>query len=529
MLNIFREISFKDIKNDLSASIIVFLVALPLCLGIALASGAPIFLGIISVIIGGIVVGIASGSNLGVSGPAAGLVVIVLVAIESLGSWQAFLTSVVLAGVFQILMGYARVGFIAYLFPSSVIKGMLTGIGLLIILKQIPHILGFEPGAIGDLTEFQFNSDTTINHVIQAFSFINYGALLISVVSLIILVSWELYFIKKNKIFEIIQAPIVVIFIGVILNILYQNGLFGLSLSQNHLVHIPISDGFMGILGQFSFPDFSSLKHFAVWKVALVLAIVASIETLLCVDATDKLDPQKHMTPVNRELKAQGLGNFISGLIGGLPITQVIIRSSANINFGGKTKLSAILHGIFLLISATMLISILNLIPLSCLAAILVIVGYKLAKPEIFKKMYKLGAEQFIPFMATIIGLLLTDLLRGIIIGLVFGIFFTLKSSYHNAYRIKKSTQNENAEVTYHLTLAEEVSFFNKSSIMQALYAIPENSKVIIDYSNTQAIAYDIVELINDFKENTSFKNIQVQVIEAERREVDMVEQGSTT
>lgn len=516
MIGVFREISFKNIKNDLSASIIVFLVALPLCLGIALASGAPIFSGIIAGIIGGIVVGFASGSSLGVSGPAAGLAVIVLVAIESLGSWQAFLAAVVLAGIFQILMGYARLGFIAYLFPSSVIKGMLSGIGLLIILKQIPHVLGFEPGAIGDFSEFHMSSDTTLSHLIKAFSFLNPGVLFISFLSILIFLAWDLYLTKKNKIFEIIQAPIVVIALGVILNILYQNGFLGLSLNKSHLVQIPESNGVMGIISQFSFPDFESLKHFAVWKVAIVIALVASIETLLCVDATDKLDPQKRMTPVNRELKAQGLGNFISGLIGGLPITQVIIRSSANINFGAKTKLSAILHGIFLLLSATVLISLLNKIPLASLAAILIVVGYKLAKPEIFKKMFKLGAEQFVPFIATVIGLLLTDLLRGIVIGLIFGIFFTLKSSYHNAYRIKKTKKDSNGTFTYRIILAEEVSFFNKSSIMEVLYDIPENSNVIIDYSNTRTIAYDIVELINDFKENAVYKNINVKTIESE-------------
>ncbi len=513
MLSIFNEISFKRIQNDLPASIIVFFVALPLCLGIALASGAPLFSGIISGVIGGIVVGIASGSNLGVSGPAAGLVVIVLLAIENLGSWQAFLVSVVLAGCFQLLMGYAKAGFIAYFFPSSVIKGMLTGIGLLIILKQIPYALGFDPDTIGDLSSFQFSGDITLNYIFTAFKGLNYGAILISVISLAILILWDSVLIKKNKLFQIIQAPIIVVLVGILLNQVYQIGFWGLSLNKDHLVQIPVATSVIDFLNQLTHPDFSALKQFSVWKVAVVLAIVASLETLLCVEATDKLDPHKRITPVNRELKAQGLGNLISGLLGGLPITQVIVRSSANINFGGKTKLSAILHGIFLLISAAILAPLINMIPLSCLAAILVIVGYKLARPRLFKQMYLLGSEQFIPFIATVLGILATDLLKGIIIGIIFGIFFTLKHSYRNAYYMKTITQKENGDIIYHLVLAEEVSFFNKANIMQALEAIPSGSKIIIDCSNSQSIAYDVVELIHDFRKNAKYKNIEVQTI----------------
>ncbi|KTD61829.1 SulP family inorganic anion transporter [Legionella spiritensis] len=514
MLNIFREISFKRIEHDLPASIIVFFVALPLCLGIALASGAPLFSGIIAGVIGGIVVGVASGSNLGVSGPAAGLVVIVLLAIENLGSWPAFLVSVVLAGCFQLLMGYAKAGFIAYFFPSSVIKGMLTGIGLLIILKQIPYALGFDPDTIGDMSSFQFSGDITVHYILSAFKALNYGALLISFISLAILILWDTVLIKKNKLFQVIQAPIVVVIVGILLNQFYQLGFLEFKLAKDNLVQIPVAESVIDFLKQLTHPDFSALKQFAVWKVAVVLAIVASLETLLCVEATDKLDPHKRNTPVNRELKAQGLGNLISGLLGGLPITQVIIRSSANINFGGKTKLSTILHGIFLLFSAAILAPVINMIPLSCLAAILIIVGYKLAKPALFVRMYQLGTEQFIPFVATAIGILAADLLKGIIIGIVFGIFFTLKHSYRNAYYMKKITQKENGDIVHHLVLAEEVSFFNKANIMQALDTIPSGSKVIIDCSNSKSIAYDVVELIQDFRENAKYKNIKVQTID---------------
>ena len=472
------------------------------------------FAGIISGVIGGIVVGIASGSNLGVSGPAAGLVVVVLLALENLGSWPAFLVSVVLAGFFQLLMGYAKAGFIVYFFPSSVIKGMLTGIGLLIILKQIPYALGFDSNTTGDLSSFQFSIDITVNYILKAWNALSYGAIFISFISLAILILWDTVLSKKNKFFQIIQAPIVVVIVGILLNQLYQFGFWELSLNQKNLVQIPVADSMLDFLKQLTHPDFSVLTQFSVWKIAMVLAIVASLETLLCVEATDKLDPHKRITPVNRELKAQGLGNLISGLLGGLPITQVIIRSSTNIKFGGKTKLSTILHGIFLLVAAAIIAPVINMIPLSCLASILIVVGYNLAKPALFKKMYQLGSEQFIPFIATVIGILATDLLKGIIIGIVFGLFFTLKHSYRNAYEIKKITQNENGDNIYHLVLAEEVSFFNKKNITQALDAIPSGSKVVIDCSNSKTIAYDVLELIDDFKENAEYKHIEVQTID---------------
>lgn len=514
MLNFLREISFKEIRNDLPASIVVFFVALPLCLGIALASGAPLFSGIISGVIGGIVVGIASGSPLGVSGPAAGLVVIVLMAIERLGGWSAFLVCVVLSGCFQLIMGYAKAGFVSYFFPSSVIKGMLTGIGLLIILKQIPYALGYDPDAMGDLSPFQSSIDLTVNTIVATFNAFNPAAMLIAFISLGILILWDTLLIKQHKLFQFIQAPIVVVLIGILLNQLYQFEFIGLHLDRDHLVQIPVPASPIDFFSQLTFPDFSALRQLEVWKVAVVLAIVASLETLLCVEATNKIDPHKRMTPVNRELKAQGLGNLISGLIGGLPITQVIIRSSANINFGGKTKLSTIFHGVFLLISAAMLAPVINQIPLASLAAILIIVGYKLAKPTLFKKIYQLGSEQFVPFLATIIGILSTDLLKGIVTGMLFGIFFTLRHSYRNAYYMKKIALKENGDLVQHLVLAEEVSFFNKANIMQALDRIPPGTKVIIDCSHSKSIAHDVVELIHDFRENATYKNIEVQTID---------------
>ncbi len=504
---------FKELKNDLPASIVVFFVAVPLCLGIALASGAPLFAGIIAGIVGGIVVAIASGSSLGVSGPAAGLAVIVLTSITTLGSWPAFLLAVVLAGVIQLIMGFAKAGFIAYFFPSSVIKGMLTGIGLLIILKQIPHALGYDKDTEGDLSYFQTDGGTTLSSLTKAFDVLTTGAILIAVLSITILILWDKVLTKKHKLFQLIQGPIVVVILGIVMNYLFQSGILHFSLAADQVVRLPVAHSLTAFFGQFTFPDFSAITNAEVWKIAVVLAIVASLETLLSIEATDKLDPFKRITPTNRELKAQGLGNIVSGLIGGLPITQVIVRSSANISFGGKTKMSAILHGVFLLISAITIAGLLNMIPLASLAAILLMVGYKLAQPALFKQMYKLGWEQFVPFAATVIGILATDLLKGITIGILFGIFYTLRHSYRNSHHMKDVVTTEEGHEVHHIELAQEVSFFNKASVMQALEAIPVNSKVIIDCSKSKSIAHDVIELIKDYESNAKTKNITVEKI----------------
>jgi MFS superfamily sulfate permease-like transporter len=504
---------FKQIKNDLPASIIVFFVALPLCLGIALASGAPLFAGIIAGIVGGVIVGFASGSPLGVSGPAAGLAVIVLTSIASLGSWEVFLLSVVLSGAIQLALGYAKAGFIAYFFPSSVIKGMLTGIGLLIILKQIPHALGWDKNAIGDDAFLQVDGQNTFTEIFQAINFITPGAILIGSISLVILIFWDKVLMKKHKIFQIIQGPIVVVALGILMNHLYQNGILNFTLTEKQVVSLPVPKSVGDFLSQFTFPDFSSILNPSVWGVAIVIAVVGSLETLLCVEATDKLDPDRRITPTNRELKAQGLGNVISGLIGGLPITQVIVRSSANINFGAKTKMSTIIHGFFLLISAVTLASLMNMIPLASLAAILLMVGYKLTKPALFKDMYKLGWEQFIPFTATVIAILATDLLKGITVGILFGIFYTLRHSYRNSHHLKEKVKNEDGQEIHHLVLAQEVSFFNKASVIQALDSIPANTKVIIDFSKSKSVAYDVLEIVRDFEINAKTKNIIVEKI----------------
>lgn len=504
---------FKEFKSDLPASIVVFFVALPLCLGIALASGAPLFSGVIAGVVGGIVVGLMSGSQLGVSGPAAGLAVIVLTAIATLGSFEAFLLAVVLAGVLQYLLGFFKAGFIAYFVPSSVIKGMLTGIGLLIILKQIPYALGYITDFEGSESFVQPDGENTFTSIVTAWDFLTPGAVLIAAISLAILVIWDLYLTKKYRLFQILQGPIVVVLLGIVINYLFTSGVLNFTLADDQLVQLPVADGIAGFAGLFTYPDFSQWTNVEIYKVAIVMAIVASLETLLCVEATDKLDPLKRVTPTNQELKAQGVGNMISGLIGGLPITQVIVRSSANISFGAKTKLSAILHGVFLLICAVTIANLLNMIPLASLATILIVVGYKLAKPALFKQMYDLGWEQFAPFIVTVVAILLTDLLTGIAVGMVVALFFTLHHSYRNSYHLKASTSAEEGVTVHHLALAEEVSFFNKASIIAALEAIPANSKVIIDCSNCKSISYDVQEYIHDYPLHAKLKNISVETI----------------
>jgi MFS superfamily sulfate permease-like transporter len=503
---------FKHLNRDLPASIVVFFVALPLCLGIALASGAPLFSGVIAGIVGGIVVGLASGSQLGVSGPAAGLAVIVMAAIGNLGSYEVFLAAVVLAGIFQFLLGQFKAGFIAYFVPSSVITGMLTGIGLLIILKQIPHAFGYDADYEGD-ESFGFDGHNTFSDIMQAWDFLTPGAVLIAAVSFAILLLWDTVLTKKHRIFQLLQGPIVVVLVGILFNIAFMRGWLNFSLAEDQIVRLPVAGSLGEFTSFFTHPDFSQVAQPAVIKTALVMAIVASLETLLCVEATDKLDTHKRVTPTNRELKAQGLGNIVSGLIGGLPVTQVIVRSSANITFGAQTKISAILHGFWLLLSAITIASFLNLIPLASLATILIMVGYKLAKPSLFKQQFALGWEQFIPFIVTIIAIVFTDLLTGIGLGLVVAIFFTLHHSYRNSHYIKQTRTTKDGQEVFELVLAEEVSFFNKASILEVLEAIPRNSKVVIDCTNSKAIAYDVVEFIHGYQQHAKLKNITVETI----------------
>lgn len=504
---------FDDLKSDFPASIVVFFVALPLCLGIALASGAPLFSGVIAGIVGGIVVGLASGSPLGVSGPAAGLAVIVFSAIASLGSYETFLLAVVFAGIFQLILGLLKAGVIAYFFPSSVIKGMLSGIGILIILKQIPHALGYDFEYEGNDAFLLDDGHNTFTEIVQAFDLLTPGALLISVISLGMLILWEKVLSKQFKLFQIIQGPVAVVLFGILMFNLYQHGILNFSLDKTQVVNLPVANSLTEFLTFFTYPDFSQVTNIEVYKIAFVMAIVASLETLLCVEASDKLDPYKRVTPTNRELNAQGLGNMVSGLIGGLPVTQVIVRSSANIAFGAKTKASAIMHGVFLLISAITIAEYLNMIPLASLATILLIVGYKLAKPELFKQMYQLGWEQFIPFIVTILAIVFTDLLKGISAGLLVGLFFTLYHRYHNSHYLKDTVNTEAGQEVHHIVFSEQVSFFNKAGIVKTLESFPANSKVIVDCSGTQVMDYDIQEVLTNYKMHANLKNIDFELI----------------
>jgi MFS superfamily sulfate permease-like transporter len=482
---------FKEWKNDLPASIVVFFVAVPLCLGIALASGAPLFAGLIAGLVGGVVVGAASGSPLGVSGPAAGLAVIVMSAIATLGgSFEAFLAAVVIAGILQIAMGYLGLGSIAYYFPSSVIKGMLTGIGLLIIIKQIPHALGtYAPS--GDAAS------------------LNTGVVFVSGVSLALLIVWDWLLAPRFKFCRLVPGPLVAVGVGMLLSSLYASGVLPWTLEAHQMVAIPIAANFAEFIAQQSTPDFSVLARADVYVVAVVLALVASIETLLCVEATDKLDPQKRITPTNRELKAQGLGNIVSGMIGGLPLTQVIVRSSANITFGGRTKLSAMLHGLWILLAIVTVPWLLNKIPLATLAAVLFVVGYKLAKPALFKQMYRHGWEQFVPFVATVAGILATDLLRGIGIGMAVAVVIVLHHNLRNPFTVQ---QHEPGTEEYRIQLAEEVSFLNKGRILEQLAAIPNKARVVIDATRSKVIDFDVHEILRDFKTNAPTRDISVEL-----------------
>lgn len=505
----------KDFKNDLSASLVVFLVALPLCLGIGLAStGRPelVFSGIIAGIVGGIVVGLLSGSNVGVSGPAAGLVVIVLSAISTLKSFEALLLAVFLAGIIQLVAGFLKAGIVSYYFPSAVIKGMLAAIGLTLILKEIPHALGYDKDFIGDFTMSQSDGHNTFSELYYAFIYNSPGAITISILSLALLIVFEQPFMRKIGLFKFLPGALFVVLIGIFLNLLFKNVNPDWALQGEHLVQLPVANSIPDFISFFRFPDFSQLSNPDVYVVAFTLAIVASLETLLCVEATDKLDPFKRTTPTNRELKAQGVGNIISGLIGGLPVTQVIVRSSANINAGGKSKVSTIVHGLILLLSAIFIPRYLNLIPLASLAAILLVVGYKLSKVSLYKAMYRLGWDQFLPFIVTIVAILATDLLKGIAIGMAFAIFFILRKNYRHAYHYKKEKKNDRDVIT--IRLSEEVTFLNKASIQLSLNDLPRDSKVVIDGSNSVAIDHDVLEIIQDFKRMAApQRNIDVETI----------------
>ena len=505
---------FKEIRHDAPAGVVVFFVAVPLCLGIALASGAPLFSGLIAGIIGGIVVGSLSGSPLGVSGPAAGLAVIVLTAIQDLG-FEPFLVAVVLAGALQIAMGLARAGVIAYFFPSSVIKGMLSGIGVLIVMKQVPHAVGHDADPEGDFRYLQPDGETTLSSLSAMIGDFEPSAIFVAAVALAILLLWEGWLAGRHWIFGVIQGPLVAVAFGIAFQAISTAFFPEAALQVSHLVNVPVAESWSEAGRLLTFPDWSQIGNPSVLLAAATIAVVASLETLLCVEATDKLDPEGRVTPTNRELLAQGTGNMLSGLIGGLPITQVIVRSSANIQSGGRTKLSAILHGVLLLVTVLALPELLNLVPLAVLASVLLVVGYKLAKPALFQEMYRLGPAQFVPFVVTVAGIVFTDLLIGIGLGLAVAIFVILSRNYLNSHFLHMVDRGSVAgHEVFTMQFAEEVTFLNKGAIIRSLAELPDGAHVRIDRSRSFFVDYDVLEAIEEFEKSAPGRGISVERVE---------------
>jgi MFS superfamily sulfate permease-like transporter len=495
---------YSHIGANLSASIVVLLVALPLCLGIALASGAPLFSGIIAGVVGGIVVGLLSGSQLSVSGPAAGLTAIVAVAILKLQVYEAFLLAVVLAGVMQVALGYFKAGVIGDYIPNAVIKGMLAAIGLILIMKQFPHLVGYDANFEGDETFAQADQNNTFSAIYTALNTIKPAAAIIGLGSIILLSIWEKPFIKKNELLRFVPGPLVVVILAIIINGTIEQ-LSGIaSIESTHLVSLPIAHSTTEFISFFTLPNFSFITNVQVWISAVTLAIVASLETLLGIEAVDKLDPLKRVTPTNKELKAQGFGNIISGLIGGLPLTSVIVRSSANVSAGGKTKQATIFHGLLLLLCAALIPNLLNKIPLSALAGILIFTGYKLAKITLFKEFYQKGLNQFIPFCVTIIAILFTDLLIGISIGIAVSMIFIIRSNFKTAVLVVNDNNN------YLIRFKKDVSFLNKPIIKSELELVPENANLVIDVARAEYIDKDVIDEVNSFLYHAHLKNIKV-------------------
>ena len=500
---------FSYFNSDFASGLVVFLVALPLCLGISLASGAPPLSGIIAGIVGGIIVGFLSKSHLSVSGPAAGLTAIVLTAITDFGAFDIFLLAVFIAGLIQLILGFIKAGSISNYFPNNVIEGMLAGIGIIIILKQIPHAVGFDKNFEGDEAFLQNNGLNTFSEIFSVFNYVQPGSIVITIVSLTILIAWDkINFLKKYK---LIPGALVAVITAVILNQFFITSNSNLAILPEHLVNLPIPKNFEDFKNYIVTPDFSQITNPKVWIVGLTIAVVASIETLLCIEAADRMDVQKRFTDTNVELKAQGIGNIISSLLGGLPMTSVVVRTSANNNAGAKSKLSAIIHGVLLLIAVLSIPMLLNKIPLATLAAVLLLVGYKLAKPAIIIHFWKKGKYQFVPFIATLVAVVFTDLLKGVLLGLIISIIFVLKGNMKRAYNFRKENYIDGDII--HIDLAQEVSFLNKAAIKITLAEIPDNSKVVINATDTVYIAHDVLDLIKEFKNiQSKDKNIKVNL-----------------
>lgn len=498
---------FANLKYDLPAGIAVFLIAIPLSLGIALASGAPLFSGLIAGIISGIVVAPLSGSALGISGPTAGLAIIVWSAIDKLG-FNGFLLALVVAGIFQTIMGLSKAGVIAYYFPSSVINGMLSGMGFILFLKQIPHAMGYDRDYEGDTSFFQTDNYSSFSELSHMLDFSSPTAIIIALISLAIIILWEQPFMKKFRFFQLFQGVLFAILIGTLINQGLHNFYPELALGGNHLVMIPVLKNTGDLLAQLHYPDFSQINNPSIYLTALTLAVVASIKTLLSVEAVDKMDPYKRVTSTNRELIVQGIGNTCSGLIGGLPLAQVIVRSSINIQSGAKTKTSGIIYGLLLLFAVILIPVLINKIPLASLASVLLVVGYKLIRPKAFKIMYKAGLYHFIPFCITILGMIFTDLLIGLAMGLVAAMFSILLENYKSGFYLNESHIGNKTI----LRLSEHISFLNKANIQQTLEQLPDHSEVVIDATRSKYIDYDVYEIIENFKIEAQRKHIKLTI-----------------
>jgi MFS superfamily sulfate permease-like transporter len=501
--------SFKDSwRYDLPASIVVVLVALPLCLGIALASGAPLSAGLLAGVIGGIVVGLLSDSQLMVSGPAAGLTAIVLAGVTALGSFPAFLTATIIGGLLQIVLSIIRAGVIGYYFPSAVIRGMLAGIGVILILKQLPHAVGYDADFEGDESFLQPDGSNTFSALSEALQQIQPGAALICILALFILVFWpKVPALKKLK---LMPAPLVVVLTGVGLNALFGMLAPDWAIRSTHLVQLPVPETARDLLTFFIFPDLSALANPETWRLGVTIAIVASLESLLSLEATDKLDPYKRESDTNRELLAQGVGNTICGFVGGLPVTGVIVRSAANIDSGGRTRWSGITHGVLLLVAVLTIPALLNYIPLAALAAILLHTGYKLASPALWTSTYRLGWQQFTPFAVTVVAIVLTDLLIGIAVGMLVGLFFIL-SEYLRQPALSRVSPPD--AVLQRYQLPDQATFLSKANIERTLDALPTGARIEIDGRQTKRFDHDVLEILHDFSKTAELRGIDYRLV----------------
>lgn len=501
-----------ELKQNFASGLVVFLVALPLCLGIALASGAPPLSGIISGIIGGLIVGAMSNSHISVSGPAAGLTAIIVTAISDLGTFELFLCAGIIAGLIQLILGFVRAGSISNYFPTSVIEGMLAGIGIIIILKQIPHAIGYDADFEGSESLFNngYSLEAISTYINNVFNAVHPGAVLIALISITILLAWDnVPALKKLK---MLPGALVAVIAGIGLNQFFISTGSSLAISASHLVNLPVpqtADDFKNLI---TLPDFGGFLNPQVWIAGATIAIVASIETLLCIEAADRLDVKRRITDTNLELRAQGIGNLLSSIIGGLPMTSVVVRSSANANSGATSKASTMIHGVLLLLCVLSIPLVLNMIPLATLAAVLILVGYKLAKPATIMHFWHKGKHQFIPFAATIIAVVATDLLKGVGIGLFISVIYILQGNMKRAYYFSREELKDAEKIS--IRLAEEVSFLNKAAIKKTLKNIKANAHVTIDGTNTSYIATDVLELIQDFANiRAKEENIKVELL----------------